>query len=211
MYEDKQHGSSIWVAAILNPMPGDWTIQVNTTDEVAFTLNLHTVPSADVVDTSLNALNPLYGSETRMARRSVDATSGFWWNLTAAAVVAVVGVVIVVAAAPELAAAAVAATTVRTGIAVVGMLAVFIAGEVVEAQRALDRADTNSRTKTVEQVAARGGYMVALDRLLICDQALSHPDWSDYAYKYRFDEFQGPKYTTYRDRTVELTRRDMNS
>jgi hypothetical protein len=75
-------GGQLWALMVVNPAAGSWRVSVTAPSATAFRLNVQTAPSAEVVQTCSQALQPL-------ARR--DEAAGTW---IARALAAVVGVIV---------------------------------------------------------------------------------------------------------------------
>ena len=155
----------LWGLMATPPMPGIWRVAVTAPATTGFHLDFQTVPSGDVVETSNQALTPLYDVPpvqlVQRSKRSWLKKAAFL--VGAVAVAAVVGV-IAVAAIAILAPATLVLTALAVGVAA------FAGTLVVEVDAALAVvAVTRSLSKSSEQVAGMAGFVVAPQMLLLMD------------------------------------------
>jgi hypothetical protein len=59
----KASGSSLWYMTVVNPIPGEWVAKISAPASTPFVFWFHTLPSADLVQTMTDALEPVYGLE----------------------------------------------------------------------------------------------------------------------------------------------------
>ncbi|WP_374382689.1 hypothetical protein [Dongia sp.] len=97
------HGYPVAVS-IPTPTPGMWDVAVVAPPSAKFRLVIHTVPTADVVDTCRLALAPICQSPVSPSARVQKFAMTSGWTLVAFATIAVIGVVVAAALAPPVAA-----------------------------------------------------------------------------------------------------------
>jgi Concanavalin A-like lectin/glucanases superfamily len=149
-------GGQLWGAAIVNPQPGRWRMEVSAPATTGFAAQFQTCPAEEIVASVTDALLPLYGPDTGAA-----AAPGGWLSvLVQVAVAALVGVIV-------------AGLVIVTGgaalPAVVAGFAAFTATGVAQASLALPEVSTSSLGQAGTQVGGMGGFLVAVDTLLLVD------------------------------------------
>lgn len=166
----KTAGGQVFSANFITPTPGEWTVTVTAPGSTVYTCNIQTIPTQDVVQTSLAALDPLF-SETavvgspyhgRLMRHYGDQVmvGGFWGWVVAVAVVAVVVVAVTAAVVYSGGAAAPTAARILAGVIVFGAVAIAAY---------LDTLNTQSVSGTTTQIAGSSGFIVATDPLILMD------------------------------------------
>jgi hypothetical protein len=167
-------GGQLWVLMVINPAAGIWRIAVTAPAATAFTLNMQTVPSASVVQTSRQALDPLFGAAPYQAR--AISASGFWDFVVDVAVGAVVGVVV---------GAVIVATGGTALVAVAGGVGAFAVVEGTIAATAVPDIDSGSLHNATGQIAGMAGFIVSPDKFLILDANVDADEATQRIYRQR--------------------------
>lgn len=152
------NGSQLWGLMVINPAAGIWRIEVTAPATTGFTLYMQTVPSASVVQTSRQALNPLFGTGQNPVQPM--SAEDFWDVVAAVAVGVVVGVV---------AAAAVVASGGTAIPAVAAGIGAFAVVEGTIAATAVPDVNTGSLHHATVQIGGMAGFIVSTDKFLILD------------------------------------------
>lgn len=163
-------GGEVFSANFVAPAAGEWTVTVTAPGTTVYTCNIQTIPTQDVVQTSLAALDPLF-SETavvgspyhgRLMRHYGDQVmvGGFWGWVVAVAVVVVVVVAVAAVVVYSGGATAPAAARVLAGVILFGAVAIAAY---------LDTLNTQSVSGTTTQIAGSSGFIVATDPLILMD------------------------------------------
>lgn len=172
-------GGQLWGLMVVNPQAGTWRVTVTAPATTAFHLTFHTVPSADVVATCTQALDPLYAgippSGRQLAARSL---SGFWSVVASVAVAAVVGVV--AAGAAVVLAAATPIVALSVGIAAFAVVSYSMAAAALPSI-----AESNSIPVSTGQTAGMAGFVVAPGKLLLMDADVAADEATQLTYQQR--------------------------
>ncbi|WP_431113332.1 LamG-like jellyroll fold domain-containing protein [Variovorax paradoxus] len=172
-------GGQLWGLMVVNPLPGTWRVTVTAPATVAFHLTFNTVPSADVVATCTQALDPLFATPAPPGRQyAARALGGFWSMVASVAVAAVVGVIaagaalIVVGATPLVAVA-------------VGVVAFAVVSYSLVAAALPSIAQSDSIPISTGQTAGMAGFVVAPGKLLLIDADVAEDPATQRTYQQR--------------------------
>jgi hypothetical protein len=189
----------LWSLMVVNPAAGVWRVTVTAPANTAFQLNLQTVPTAAVVETSRQALDPLFGTPSAQGRKLALSFGGFWGIVAAVAVAAVVGVIV--------AAAAVAIFPGNVPIAIgVGLGAFCVVGQLA-LSAALPVVDSGSLHNATGQVAGMAGFIVAADKFLMFD---GDPEYATAIIQYWRSQLLYPQVTASSFNEVQSLLRGIN-
>lgn len=166
----------LWALAVLNPMPGLWKVTVTAPSTTGFLLQVQTVPSGAVVETSESALQPLFGGQAPPSHMLVASLDGWWDVVKAIAVAAVVAVAVV---------SVIVLSGGMSAPAVIGGLVTFAAVLMVQAQMAIGSIDQTSLPAATRGVAGMAGFVVSPQRFQLIDANVDEDQATLLIYKRR--------------------------
>lgn len=169
-------GGQLWALMVINPAVGLWHVTVTAPATSAFSLKMQTIPTAAVVQTSRQALDPLFNTSVRAASLPTLLLSSWWDVVAAVAVGVVVGAV----------AAAVVVYSGGTALpAVAAAIGAFAVVEGTIATAVLPAIDSGNLPGATVQVAGMAGFIVAADKLLILDANVAADQATQRIYRQR--------------------------
>ncbi len=162
-------GESLGALSVVNPTPGEWQISITADSNHSYHFQLQAAPTADVVQTTLDTLGPLFSrppihhqlvTRYSMSNNLVLLSWNGWGHLIAAVAVAAVTAVVVVA---------IVATT--GPVAPLAVKIVLTAAFAVEAVIAEDYMISvqNDRYAAINQSQGTGGYTKGDGTILLMD------------------------------------------
>lgn len=171
------NGSTVYLM-LSNPMEGEWKVSISSNSNIPFFFQLQTIPSKDIVKTSINTLSPLYSDLVPSGSYIANGVptfglTGFWNIVSKIAVAALVGITVGLMA---------VALSVTLPVAVVAGLAAYALTTIIEAEIEIRKIE-NNKNNAFKQFNGIANFDIAKNTILLIDANTDGP--TTFAYDYR--------------------------